>query len=334
MENPCILPSQLVIDADIGSRLLNAAVLRMASLDRASPRTRRRATPAHRLPPRFDSTITLGVAAMLAHCRQLLSGKPLEIMQDQDDRTIMRVCGALDYVIDKPNHRLFVRSADPSPRLMTNELGMTQLADTALTYESIELLSPLCMPLWLHFVAYRPDGICGHNTDADLFQLPLWEDNPDALELLNEICHRAYQRLRADPDFQRLRAALSYRLMEMVGPYTVDLALRARNCADRFLQDCLDGNCLLLSLRQPDSGKRVALMSMERRNSQAEWEQKELSGPCNRTAPAWVEPIVYAVAEMVRQGEEAERATRALLRAVSERTDTCTHGNADDQAID
>ncbi len=78
---------------------------------------------------------------------------------------------------------------------------------------------------------------------------------------------------------------------------------------------------LLLSLRDPISDKRVALMGLRRSSTDA-WELKELSGPCNRPVPGWVEPISDTVLEMVRQADEAQRAMQELLRTVAQRADT------------
>lgn len=566
MENPCTLPAQLVINGDLGSQLLNAAVLRQERL-RSSPSRSPRDTARHRrLAHQLQDTVTLGTAALLEHCRKLLRTAPLEIIPGSDGSTAVRVCKALEYVIDEANCRIHARAVDSSQRLITNRRGMPQRTDTALVYENIELHRPLRKPFWLRYVAQLPDGICGSSTDADVFQLPLWKESPHAAQVLDAICQQAYQRLQTDPNFLRLRAALSYRLLESVGTCTVDLALRSRtdphgwgldarhvcqvwrhrqlyvrmdrenphllpalsawlhsrrhstaqdlkdavpamrqelldrglppqawrylvehgpralvyrpgvylswpaliqllrqlhksrwpappprgllgllndiagssesymtagdglpgwfwnwtcrearacrgdtqryrqlqdnvvqwawlvrecrprpdsnqqrsrlrwleswashqesitaqsnqdawgqwlrelpwetikrlrvvpllspravreeglamhNCADRYLPDCRDGNYLLLSLRQPDNGKRVALLGLTRQHIQAPWEQSALAGPCNRQPPTWVEPIANAVLTLVHRGEEAQRRSRELLRAVAART--------------
>lgn len=567
MENPCTLPAQLVIEGDLGSQLLNAAALRNERLRGAPSRARQDTSRTEAHAHRVADTIALGVSAMLEHCRHLLRAAPLEIVDGHDGSTILRVCKALDYVIDEASCRIYGRAAHHGDYLLVNPEGMPQLADTALTYENIDLLLPLCRPFWLTLVAYLPEGVCGQSTDTDVFQLPLWDHIPNAAQMLDAICQAAHHQLRVDPEFQRLRVALSYRLMEIIGTSTVHLAMRARtsvkgwgldardvcqvwkyrdlyirmdrenphllpilsawlyyrdlpdnhglddaipamrqdlldhglpprawrylaehgprslvyrtnrvftwsglvdvlkqlhkarwpappprgflgllhdtaglpesyncagegvpgwfwdwtcqaacssahdpqryqdlrdkvvqwawlvreyqphpdsnqrrgrlrwleswaahheaitalsdqdtwsiwlrdlswddierlrvvpllsprslreegiamhNCADRYLDECSNGNYLLLSLRDPISDKRVALMGLRRSSTDA-WELKELSGPCNRPAPGWVEPISDTVLEMVRQADEAQRAMQELLRTVAQRADT------------
>ncbi len=565
MENPCTLPSQLVIESDLGGQLLNAAVLQDERWRGMSTRGRQDASRIKAHARRVEDTIALGVSAMLEHCRHLLRAAPLEIVNGHDGSTILRVCQALDYVIDEANCRIYGRAAHHGAHLLINQAGMAQRADTALAYENIDLLLPLCKPFWLSFVAYLPDGICGTSTDTDVFQLPLWQHLPNAAQVLDAICQAAQHRLHADPEFQRLRGALSYRLMEIIGTPTVHLAMHARtqvkgwgldardvcqvwkyrhlyhrmdrenphllpvlsawlqqrrlpddhgledaipsmrqdllahglpprawrylvehgprpltyrthdvltwsglvdvlkqlhkarwpappprgflgllhdtaglpesyhcagdgvpgwfwdwccrearacqgdaqryrqlqddlvqwawlvrehgprpdsnqqrrrlrwlkswadhqesitvkssrdawglwlrempwetierlrvvpllspgalreeslamhNCADRYLPDCVDGNYLLLSLRQPDSEKRVALMGLKRQHIQAPWMLAELAEPCNRPPPAWLHTIADAVLAMVRQGSDAQHAAQGLLHAVAAR---------------
>lgn len=568
MENPCTLPAQLVIEGDLGSQLLNAAVRHDERLLKARPRprrhTRRSKAPSHRL----EDTVALGASALLKHCYKLIHRTPLEVVHGHDGSTIVRVCHALEYVIDEAKCLTHARAAHDRAHLLIDQEGILQPTDTILAYENIDLLLPLCRPFWLNFVAYLPDGICGLSTETDLFQLPLWEHMPNAAQIVDAICQAVHQKLRVDPVFQRLRVALSYRLMEIIGTSTVHLAMRARinvkgcgldardvcqvwrhqdlylrmdrenphmlpvlsawlyyrelpdnhglndaipamrqdllahglsprawrylvehgprslvyrthrvlkwrnlvemlkllhkarwpappprgflgflndtagepesyncagagvpgwfwdwtchearvnahdpqryqdlrnkvvrwawlvreyqprpdsnqrrrrlqwlqdwaahqeaitslsdqdawsiwlrdiswddikrlrvvpllsprslreegiamhNCADRYLDECSKGSYLLLSLRDPNSDKRMALMGLRRNRNTDAWELKELSGSCNRKVQGWIKPIAEMVVAMVRQADDAHRAAKALLRTIAQRSNT------------
>ncbi len=227
MEDPCTLPAQLKIEGDIGSRLLNVAALRAQRLGRAQMRTvhRRKCLAAN--PHRVGDTVALGVAGMLAHFRKRLRANPIEIERGYRGGSIVRVFGALEYVFDWPHRCIKTQGVDGQSHLFTNREGMPELLDSALAYENIDLKSPLCSPYWLLYLAFSPDGICGRATDLDVYQQPLWPDCPHIVQVLDIVCRAVYRQLRADPEFQRFRSVLSYRLLELAGVDEVDLALRA-----------------------------------------------------------------------------------------------------------
>lgn len=222
------IPAQLWIDGDIGSRLLNAAVFRDERLGRMRSRSSRNAARPNPHHYRIEGTFALAVAAMLAHCRQLLRTNPIEIVRCHDGNTVVRVFGALEYVFDSLRCRISARVVKRDPYRCVDHGDMPQLLNSNLVYENIELMSPLCRPSWLLYVAYRPDGICGHTTATDVHQLALWQDCPHVVQLLDAVCLASYRQLRADPEFQRFRNLLSFRLIELAGTYQVSLALRAR----------------------------------------------------------------------------------------------------------
>ena len=72
------------------------------------------------------------------------------------------------------------------------------------------------------------------------------------------------------------------------------------NCADRYVGSCEREECLLLSMRHPASGKRVALMSLMRQNDAPErWELEDLAGPCNQMVSSAVRELADAVVRLV-----------------------------------
>ena len=227
MKSPCTLPAQLKIEGDIGSRLLNVAVLRAQRLGRAQMQTVHRREGLAANPHRVDGMVALGVASMLEHFRKRLRTNPIEIEQGYCGGSIVRVFGALEYVFDWPHRHIKTRGVNGQSHLFINREGMPELLDSALAYENIDLKSPLCSPYWLLYLAFSPDGICGRATDLDVYQQALWSDSPHIVQVLDVVCRAVYRQLRADPEFQQFRSVLSYRLLELAGVDDVDLALRA-----------------------------------------------------------------------------------------------------------
>ena len=167
---------------------------------------------------------------MLAHCRHLLRTNPIEIVRSHDGTTVVRVFGSLEYVFDSFRCRIFARPVNRDLHQVVDYGGMPQLLDSQFPYENIELMSPLCSPNWLRYVAYSSDGICGRTTATDVYQLALWQDCPHVVEVLDAVCRESYRHLRSDLEFQQFRNLLSFRLMELAGTDQVSLALRARTC--------------------------------------------------------------------------------------------------------
>lgn len=240
MDNPCTLPAQLVIEGDIGSHLLNAAALRDGRLARARSRAQQSMARPIPNPHRIEDTVALGVAALLEHCRKRLRANPLEMAQCRDGSTLVRVFGAFEYVFDYPRCRISARAVNHGPGPCAGHEGVPQLLDSQLGCENIELMSPLCRSYWLRYVAHGPDGICGAGAAMHAYQQALWPDCPHVVQVLGAVCQASYRQLRCDPQFQRLRNVLSYRLIELAGTHEVDWALRARTCRGRRGLDARD----------------------------------------------------------------------------------------------
>lgn len=75
-------------------------------------------------------------------------------------------------------------------------------------------------------------------------------------------------------------------------------AIALHNCADGYVTRCRQESNLLLSLRNPGTGRPVALVCLER--SGATWRLGQVAGPCNKPAPGWVRITAAQAAEVVR----------------------------------
>jgi len=217
------------LEIDGGSKLLNKAFERyhrMRRLDRSAQDI----VSLHIVRPSgHQDTVSLGAAALLQHCKALFRMFSLRIFHSPDDgRSSIHVCGAVEYVIDRRNGRISARGIGDGQQAGAVRQRANNLLDTALAYQNVELLKPLCKPFWLQFIAFQPGGICGKSGLADHFQKSLWSSAPSAVEVLDEICNRVHRQLRKDPDFLRLQAHLSYWLIKLINPQVVHLALLSR----------------------------------------------------------------------------------------------------------
>lgn len=105
------------------------------------------------------------------------------------------------------------------------------------------------------------------------------------------------------------------RVVPLLSPRSLrEEGIALHNCADRYEDVCRAEDCILLSLRDPASGKRIALMGLDRNRGGGIWQLTSLRGPCNRGVAPWVSKLANRVATMVRRGDEAEQAMRVLLR--------------------
>ncbi|MFP5383384.1 MAG: PcfJ domain-containing protein [Gammaproteobacteria bacterium] len=230
MNEELTLPAQFFIEGFVGSRLLNAAARREIQSRKALAKTRRETSRSGPSKERSRDTVALGVAALSRHCRELLQTNPIEITADgwPASPARIRICGALEYVVDPLKKRIFAQSVDSGLHLFSHSAESIRLHNASLGFEGVDVLNPLCTPFWLQFIAYLPGGICGRSTLADMYQELLWKDSPNAVQVLDVICTRAYRILRTDQNFQLLKARLSYWLIMYIGPDLMEIALRAR----------------------------------------------------------------------------------------------------------
>lgn len=93
-------------------------------------------------------------------------------------------------------------------------------------------------------------------------------------------------------------------------------AIALHNCADGYTSRCRDESCLLLSLRERRTGKRVALACLERSGSS--WRLGQVAGPCNQPVPTWVRKAALQAAGVVRYHHNAPAAHAAAPASVLE----------------
>lgn len=84
-------------------------------------------------------------------------------------------------------------------------------------------------------------------------------------------------------------------VVPLLSPRSImDEAVAMHNCADQYLDACERGASILLSLRDPQTNRRVALMGLVwEMGNPDRWELNELAGPCNRE----VSPSIRRIAE-------------------------------------
>lgn len=101
---------QLRVGDGIGLRLANSAVYR--GLHRATDKPLRKTVPSALTGEVAEDIVTLGCEALTRHVRHLIRNSPLKTIVESSNRTRIRVCGALDYVIDRDKCSVW---AEPAP---------------------------------------------------------------------------------------------------------------------------------------------------------------------------------------------------------------------------
>lgn len=84
------------------------------------------------------------------------------------------------------------------------------------------------------------------------------------------------------------------------------------NCADRYVGECEAEQYLMLSLREPRTGRRIALLGLNRSEDKG-WIQDQLAGPCNRPAPASVQKIASRVLCILQREQEMQHSRELFL---------------------
>lgn len=226
MSDPYTLPAQLLLEFNPANRLLNASARRVWLLAKKSGY----AEPVFPTQTgRIDkaSIIANGVVDTLRQCRKLLHKQPLKVVQEYD-RTRIVVLGTFEYIVDAGRCRLHVRPLERALDMVVDVDGRPQPVTTALARARLDMVKPLCTPFWLQFLAWRKDGICRQHGASTFKQRPHWSDQPDAVQVLNEICDRVFHLLKRDRDFLCLQAMLTYRLVDAIGERAFSIALHAR----------------------------------------------------------------------------------------------------------
>jgi hypothetical protein len=177
----------------------------------------------------YKDTVSLGCGALLRHMLLLLHTKPLRVIATGGSSLRIRVCGALDYVIDRTNHTVWV---EPSP-LTHRERISKKLPPWHHPFDprmqDIDLLHPLCKGNWLRYIAVRPGWLsygpsgCDHTGGEQLFT------SAGMMELaLAEITKLVWNQLKTNYLVLVLRQQLAATLTLYIGADLISLAMRAR----------------------------------------------------------------------------------------------------------
>lgn len=224
---PPIEPSiQFLLEAGIGPRVINAAARKRLRLAKPWFHTSKCSTPL--TGDVFQDIIELGTSALQAHVETLIFDDPVQIAFNGLRQTRIRVCGVIDYVIDRSQMRVW---AEPSP-LRRHERAAKEIAPWGYPWDraidDIELIDPLRKPAWLNYVACRPGWFGyafahGHAAQQHLFVMRQELDRA-----LGEVAIRVWRKVRREPALIALRHRLATALAQYIGPELIELAMRAR----------------------------------------------------------------------------------------------------------
>lgn len=226
MKTPYETHIQFHIQDGIGPRLVNAAVLKKL---RHSTTGKERFT----LKPTLTGDvladmIALGSGTLVDHTRRLIRNNPLETIVHGDKQIRVRVCGALDYVIDRAKRSVWVepaplsaheRSAKESPPWHHPFCGPLDL---------IDILNPLSRHSWLVYVAARPAWFGYAFARHDDGQHNLFVQQSEMTYAHTRVTWIAWQQVRDDYATVALRHQLAGTLALHIGAGLVNLAMQAR----------------------------------------------------------------------------------------------------------
>lgn len=217
---------QFHISHGAGHDLINAATRKRLTLAR-------RGAPAAPKSPSltgdvFNDLVALGSRDLIGRVGKLLLNNPIHVIQESDSVTRIRVCEALDYVIDR-NHKQ-VR-AESSP-LSVHETRATEQPPWhfAMTGASndFDVLNPLCKPAWLSYIAARPGWFGYAFSRHKGTQKQLFIEQDEVARALRQVVRAVWRHFFRDHAFIALRHQVAIALVQHIGTGTIDLAMRSR----------------------------------------------------------------------------------------------------------
>ena len=219
------IPIQFHTNDGIGLRLANAAARKglyrtIADINQITPQPLSGKV--------LEDTIALGTDALLQHVRRLIHDHPLQTLVESPSRSRMRVCGALDYVIDRAGKRVWTEPAPLTHRERSAKEHPPWHHPFSGPLDSIDILNPLSRPAWLVHVAARPGwfGYAFARHDSGQYQLFVQQD--EMTHALNQIIGNVWRHMREDKALVALRHQLTSTLTLHIGPGLVNLAMRTR----------------------------------------------------------------------------------------------------------
>jgi hypothetical protein len=215
----------LTIDG-IGPQLANALVkkrLRIVKKADAHPRAHLKLSGDV-----YADTIALGAMALLRHVEQLLSTNPLQVVAQEGSVLRIRVCGALDYVIDRDNHAVWVESSPLTCRERASKKYPPWDPRIESRVVDVDLLNPLCKRHWLVHIAARPDWFCYGPGESVQGGDQLFADSDLMKLVLERVVELVWSRLKDSTAMVALRHRLAATLTLHVGSRLISTAMRAR----------------------------------------------------------------------------------------------------------
>ena len=226
MKTPNEIHIQFHIQDGIGPRLINAATLKKLRRSTAG-RERFTLTPSLTGDVLTDM-IALGSDALADHTRRLIRNNPLETIVRCDRQTRVRVCGALDYVIDRAKRSVWVEPAPLSARERSAKESPPWHHPFCGPLDVIDILNPLSRHSWLVYVAARPAWFGYAFARHDDGQYNLFVQQSEMTYAHTLVTSIAWQQVRDDYATVALRHQLASTLTLHIGPGLVNLAMQAR----------------------------------------------------------------------------------------------------------
>jgi hypothetical protein len=226
MKSPDARPIQFHTNDGIGLRLINAATHKRlgAAIDR-KPLEPRRPNPTGTV---LKDILALGSQAFIAHVGQLLHKNPLQVVHGSDCITRIRVCGALDYAIDRTQQQVWT---EPAP-LTARERNATEQTPWGHPmngkFSDFDVLNPLCKSMWLNYIAARPGWFGYAFSRHQGTQKQLFIENDEVTHALRMVIRAAWRHFCRDQAFIALRHQVATALTLHIGPSTINLAMQSR----------------------------------------------------------------------------------------------------------
>ncbi len=219
-------PIQFFTDDGIGLRLVNALVRK--ALDSANDSVFLIRVQPELTGDVVEDTISLGSEALLQHVVQLLRSNPIETIFRRGNSVVIRVCGALDYVIDRNVRTVWVEPSPLTRKEQSSKLVPPWHNPIAGREDRIDLLNTLCRDDWLAYLAVRPGWFGYAMARCAKGQDQLFADTSDIDAALKRVTESVWKVLKDDRFLVSLRHELAATLTLHIGPGLINLAMRAR----------------------------------------------------------------------------------------------------------
>lgn len=176
----------------------------------------------------LSDIIALGSQALIAHVGQLLHKNPVQVIQNTTSVTCLRVCAALDYVIDRAQQQVWAEPSPHTPRESRSTVQPPWYHPMNGKFSDFDVLNPLCKHMWLNYIAARP-GWFGYTFSRHKgTQKQLFIENDEMAHALRMVVRATWQHFCRDAAFIALRHQVATALTLHIGPNNINLAMRAR----------------------------------------------------------------------------------------------------------